>query len=117
MRGIKVGLCMGALIFCLYGYLSLQNEITKKRLEIPLLSKEIREIKEKNTCLRYQIDLFESPENLMTFVGKKEYAHLKQPWLKDVLAVREGSSIEPDKSQLSLHKVSSLHSVVVGTNH
>lgn len=87
-------LCIGTIGALLYAYIDVQNEITKRRLDIPLLAKELREIKEKNTCLHYEIDLFESPEHLMELASRSEYAHLKQPMLKDVLAFQEAKALD-----------------------
>ena len=106
-------LCIGTIAAFLYAYIDLQNEITKKRLEIPLLSKELKEIKEKNTCLHYQIDLFESPEHLMELASRSEYAHLKQPFLKDVLAFQEARPLD-GKSSVKEEERSSTSSVFIG---
>lgn len=85
----RLFLCVCSFCVCAYAYIDMQNEITKKRLAIPLLAKDVKLLKEKNTCLRYQIDLFESPEHLMQLCAMSEYAHLKQPMLKHVIAIQE----------------------------
>jgi hypothetical protein len=87
-------LCIGVLGFSLYSYLNQQNAVTQKRLAIPLVAKQIKDLKEANTCLQYEIDLFESPEHLMELAAKSEFAHLKQPLLKEILAMQEGVALQ-----------------------
>jgi hypothetical protein len=91
----RVFLCVGAFCFCVYEYIDMQNEITKKRLAIPLLAQQVKLCKEKNTCLRYEIDRFESPQNLLQLAASPQYAHLKQPMLKDVIALQELPALSP----------------------
>ncbi len=90
---LRVLLCIGMFGFSLYSYLNQQNLVTQKRLTIPLIAKQIKELKEANTCLQYEIDLFESPEHLMELAAKSEFSHLKQPLLKEILAMQEGSAL------------------------
>lgn len=91
----RLFLCVVSFCVCAYAYIDMQNEITKKRLAIPLLAKELKLLKEKNTCLRYEIDLFESPEHLMQLSATSQYAHLKQPMLKNVIAIQELPALNP----------------------
>ncbi len=68
--------------------------MTKRRLEIPVLAKEIKDLKEANTRFQYEIDLFESPEHLMELARHSEFSHLKQPMLKEILTMQEGMALE-----------------------
>lgn len=111
---LRVSICMAALLSSLYGYLCLQNEITKRRLEIPILAKEINTLKEQNVCLHYEIDRFESPEHLMELASHKEFSHLKQPWLKDVIAMKAQAPLEWERGAKGTTARSS-SSVIVGT--
>ncbi len=87
-------ICIGFLSFCLYSYVDAQNEVTKRRLEIPVIAKEIDLLKQTSTCLQYEIDLFESPEHLMELMQRSEYAYLKQPLLKEILVMQEAPALE-----------------------
>jgi hypothetical protein len=96
MKGplIRVLVCIGAFGISLYSYIDKQNAVTKRRLDIPVIAKEIKDLKEMNTRLQYEIDLFESPEHLMELARHSEYSHLKQPLLKEVLTMQEGLALE-----------------------
>lgn len=91
---IRFLLCIGVFGVFLYSYIDKQNAVTRRRLEIPVLAKEIKDIKEANTRLQYEIDLFESPEHLMELARHSEYSHLKQPMLKEILTLQEGLALQ-----------------------
>jgi hypothetical protein len=95
---IRFLICISALGVCLYSYLDTQNEVTWRRLEIPLVEKQNKELRQSNTCLQYEIDLFESPEHLMELASRSEFAYLKQPLLKEILVLQEAPSLgEPSE--------------------
>jgi hypothetical protein len=83
----------------LYSYVDKQNEVTRLRLEIPVLAKEIKEIKEQNTRLHYEIEIFESPQRLMELARHSEFGHLKHPMLKEVITMQEGIALHPSSSE------------------
>ena len=91
---IRILVCIGACGVCLYSYIDKQNAVTRRRLEIPVLAKEIKDLKEENTRLQYEIDLFESPEHLMELARHSEFSHLKHPMLKEILTMQEGLALE-----------------------
>lgn len=91
---IRLLVCIGACGIFLYSYVDKQNAVTKRRLEIPVLAKEIKDLKEENTRMQYEIDLFESPEHLMELARNSEFSHLKQPMLKDILTMQEGLALQ-----------------------
>ena len=99
---LRLLICIGALGVCLYGYIDTQNEVTRRRLEIPLVAKEIKELKHANTCLQYEIDLFESPEHLMELASRAEFAYLKQPLLKEILVLQEAPSLRESSEILAM---------------
>ncbi|MCH9615034.1 MAG: hypothetical protein SP1CHLAM54_01120 [Chlamydiia bacterium] len=77
-------------------YLSIdgQNEITALQMEIPRLSREVRLLNEENTRLKYQIDQFENPHNLMQLAKSDYCRHLKHPLVETVFAIPEGLALE-----------------------
>jgi hypothetical protein len=91
---IRILVCIGVFGVFLYSYIDTQNAVTRRRLEIPVLAKEIKDLKEAKTRLQYEIDLFESPEHLMELARHSEYSHLKQPMLKEILTMQEGLALE-----------------------
>lgn len=86
---IQVAFCVGVFGCCLCSYVNTQNAVTRLRLEIPIFSQELSKLKEQNNRLKYEIDLFESPEHLMQLARCSEFSHLKYPTLQEVLTVSE----------------------------
>jgi len=85
--------CIFGLGVCLYSYVDKQNEVTRLRLEIPLIAKQIKDIREENTRLQYEIDQFENPQHLMELARNHEYSHLKHPFARDIVTVQEGLTL------------------------
>ncbi len=90
----RILVCIGVFGVFLYSYIDKQNAITERRLKIPMLAKQIKDLKESNTHLQYEIHLFESPEHLMQLARHSQYSHLKPPMLKEILTMREGLALE-----------------------
>lgn len=91
---IRILVCIGACGVFLYSYVDKQNAVTRRRLEIPVLAKEIKDLKEENTHLQYEIELFESPEHLMELARHSEFSHLKHPMLKEIMTMQEGLALQ-----------------------
>lgn len=111
---IRIFLCIVFLGGCLYSYLDMQNEITELRIRIPSLTKEVRKIDEINTRLAFEIEVFESPENLMQLVQKSEYAYLKFPTNQEVVLLEEGTLLHPTKD-VAPEKVRRRPSITIAT--
>ena len=99
---------------CLYAYIDTHNEVTRRRLMIPVLAHEIKEIREHAIALRYEIDRFESPAHLMELASRSEYAHLKHPFLQDILAFQEARPLEGGAVTPSVTPAASASSALVG---
>jgi hypothetical protein len=91
---IRILICIGTGGGFLYSYVDKQNAVTRRRLEIPVLAKQIRDLNEENTHLQYEVDLFESPEHLMELARHNEFCHLKHPMLKEILTMQEGLALQ-----------------------
>lgn len=91
---IRILVCIGACGGFLYSYIDKQNAVTQRRLEIPVLAKENKDLKEENTRLKYEIDIFESPEHLMQLALQSEYSHLKHPMLKEIVTLQQGPVLQ-----------------------
>jgi hypothetical protein len=91
---LRILACIGICGGFLYSYVDKQNAVTRRRLEIPVLADQIKDLQEENTRLQYQIDLFESPEHLMELSRHSEFSHLKHPMLKEVLTMQEGLALQ-----------------------
>jgi hypothetical protein len=91
---MKIGLIyffssMLSLGFIWYSSIDLQNEVTQLRMKIPEVSKQVKRIEQENIRLQYEIDIFESPDNLMRFARLPEYQHLKYPLCHEIVALKE----------------------------
>lgn len=94
---IRLLLCISLSGFVLYKYIDKLNELTELRLSIPILTREVKSIREKNLELQYAIDTFESPLHLMELLRKPEFGHLKYPSLKEIIQLPETSVICPEE--------------------
>jgi hypothetical protein len=88
---IRLWLCICFAGLILYKYIDKSNDLTELRLTIPALTKDLREINEKNLELEYEIERFESPIHLMELARKPEFGHLRYPSLSDVILLPEAS--------------------------
>ena len=96
MKGILVRIftCIFSAGLFLFLYIDKQNALTRLRLQIPVLAKDIRDIKEANAHLKYEIEFFESPEHLLELSRHGEFSHLRHPFLKDIVAMPQGIALQ-----------------------
>lgn len=85
----QVLICIFVAGLTLYFYIERQNELTELRLTIPALAKEVKQIQEENTRLRYEIEQFESPIHLMELARKPEFSYLKYPNLEEQIILNK----------------------------
>ena len=90
---IRLFLCIFIFGLYLYAYVEKQNQLTELRLEIPQLSKEVRRLKEENAKLLFDVDRFENPANLMKFMTKPEFSHLKHPLIENIIIIPSEESV------------------------
>jgi len=91
---IKTGFLLLCCTFFLYSYLVKQNELTKMKMELPTLAKSIKDLKEENKQLIYELEQMENPCRLMELVRSSEFSHLKHPFVKDILTIPEGVALQ-----------------------
>jgi hypothetical protein len=84
---LKLLSCVAIAALWLYEAVRNQNELTKLRLEIPVLAKEVEKVREGNVKLSFEIEKFESPAHLMELSRLPQYRHLTYPYDKDVLVI------------------------------
>lgn len=84
---IRVLFCVLIGGITLYAYVEKQNQLTRMRLEIPALAKEVRGLEETNRRLKYEVEQFENPVHLIELLGKPEYGHLKHPNLDEITII------------------------------
>lgn len=89
MLVVRLFICILFACASLYVYIDKQNELVELRLAIPALMQEVKAAQEENTRLQYEIDRFESPIHLMELSRKPEFSHLKYPYTKDVILLKE----------------------------
>jgi hypothetical protein len=91
---IKLFICLSSACLCLFSYLEKQNELTELRLYVPKLVKEIKSLSEENTRIMYEVEQFESPDNMMRLARDSRFAHLKYPLNNEVLTLCEGEPLD-----------------------
>ncbi len=75
-----------------YVFIDKQNHITELRRRIPEIKKVLRNVIDSNKKLKYQIDRFESPLNLMEISKRPEFSHLRYPAENEVITIiRKGA--------------------------
>lgn len=112
---IRLMICIFGFSLFLYSYVDKQNTLTGLRIELPFLSKEIRALQEENTRLQYEIDQFENPSHLIELARHSEFAHLKHPYINEVLTVSEGAPMQMPSEEKDIPAASKTHpSVFVG---
>ena len=113
----KLFVCLSLFSLCLFSYLEKQNQLTQLRLYAPKLVKEIKGLQEENTRLRYEIEQFESPDNLMLLARDSRYSHLKHPLSKEVLMLQEGLAVEfPSSTASETVSIKPKTTLAVGAN-
>lgn len=75
--------CTLAAGITLFFHIENQNGVTKLRLAIPQLAKEVADIREENVRLQYAIDTFENPVHLYELLKDPSYSHLKTSYLNE----------------------------------
>jgi cell division protein FtsL len=86
---LQVVACLIALSACWFSYLEKQNELTELRLYAPKLAKEVREIREENAHLQYELQELQSPQKLLELAADPKFAHLRHPLGKNILVVED----------------------------
>jgi hypothetical protein len=89
---VRILCCMLIAVIFIYGYIEKQNKLTEVKLMIPVVAKELKAIQEGNVRLRYAIDSFENPTNLMKLAKRPEYSHLKFQLNSEVLLLPSNSN-------------------------
>ncbi len=90
MKGVilRLLICVAFTGLLLYSFLTLQNETTKLRIQLPKLRAELKIIEEENERLLYEIERFENPGHLMQLARRAEFSHLKHPLVKEILTLK-----------------------------
>lgn len=99
---VRLMLCIAFAGLALYKYIDKWNEMTELRLSIPILTREVKEIREKNLELKYIIDTFESPLHLLELSRQPEFGHLKYPSLNEIIQLQENTLVCPEQVEEEL---------------
>lgn len=100
--------------FALYSYLTEQNKCTEMRMLLPKIAKEIEAINQTNAQLQYKIVSFESPDHLLQLATKPQFAHLKFPFVQDVLTVKEGLALQWPTSDETVRTTKQKSTAIIG---
>jgi len=90
---VKIIICLFAFGYSFYSYIEKQNKITSMKIEIPKIAKELQDLRVEIKKTQYEVDKFENPAYLMQLLRQPEYAHLKHPFVQDVLNIPEGIAL------------------------
>ena len=101
---IKIIFCLFVFGFCLYSYIDKQNQLTTLKIQLPALAKKVDLLKADTIKLQYEIEQFENPAHLMQLMRSPEYAHLKHPFVDEILRVEEGIALKEKKDVELLNK-------------
>lgn len=91
---VRILFCLSVVGVLLYRYIDLQNQLTAIRIEIPLVAKDLRASLERNQTLKFELDRFASPGNLMDLWKDPRFSHLHFPTQTETL-VLGGSPAKP----------------------
>ncbi|MDP1880906.1 MAG: hypothetical protein Q8K60_08205 [Parachlamydiaceae bacterium] len=86
---IQLLVCISMAGWLMYKSIDHLNDLTELQLSIPIIMREVKEIREKNLELQYKIDQFESPIHLLELSQKPEFGHLKFSSIDDVIFLPE----------------------------
>lgn len=81
---VRFGICLIMISATFYAIIEQNNTLTVARLTIPQRERAVKSLWEENERLKYQIELFESPSNLLQQLRQPEFRHLKYPKDPDV---------------------------------
>jgi len=99
---LKFASFVSLLGFFTYSYLDRQNDCTRLKIQIPQMSQEIADVREKNRAIQYQIECFERPGHLLEIASV--YPHLKFPFMEEILILNEGIALLPVLKEERLKK-------------
>ncbi len=90
----RIGFCIMIFSFFLYSYIDCQNELTSLKIHLPKKKEKLATLQEENKHLQYKIDQYENPTYLMELAQNKHFAHLKHPFVEDIMALPEGMALQ-----------------------
>lgn len=100
----RATICLAVLAFTLFGHIEKQNKITALRIQLPEMVDRLKAIDEDNTRLRYEIERFESSENLIELARHQEFRHLRHPLEKEILSMPQGLAVHVEKEGEEISK-------------
>ena len=99
---VQVLVCAFSCGGVLYAYVRHQNDVTKVRIELPRLTREVRQLEEQNSRLRYEIERFENPKHLMELAKRPEFSHLKHPLIGEIFVLQIKEDLQEAKEESKL---------------
>lgn len=84
---IRIFICIAICGIGLYAYVNKHNALTEIRMLLPIATKELALVEEENVRLQFALEKFENPLHLMELARKPEFAHLKHPFVQDIIIV------------------------------
>lgn len=84
----KVLFCVFLAGIALFLFVQQQNALTRLRVQIPQLDKELKAVREENRRLQFQIAQFENPALLFQHLEKAEFHHLHFPTEEEITVIK-----------------------------
>ena len=105
---IRIILSLAVCMTSIFSYVSLQNTVTRLKIQIPKIEKQLLAINDEISHLQFEVDQFESPDRLMDLACHPDFSHLKHPYLKDIEVVSEGFALTLKKEKETNTKIIAL---------
>ena len=104
---IRITLMLVVSMTSVFSYISLQNTVTRLKIQIPKVEKQLYAINDEISHLQYEIDQFESPDRLMDFAYHPDFSHLKHPYIRDIETVPEGFALTLKQQDINSNMIPS----------
>ncbi|MGD2169824.1 MAG: hypothetical protein PVI40_06250 [Chlamydiota bacterium] len=99
---MRLSVCLLVFTICLFSYLYKQNDLTRLKMQVPKIHKQLQAINEEIRQLQYEIDQFENPARLMEMACHPDFNHLKHPLIKDIETIPEGVALSYPRNDLEI---------------
>jgi cell division protein FtsL len=87
---VQLIICIFVAAVTMFAHIKKRNELTELSLVIPRVELEVKNLQRENSRLQYEIDSLESPIRMMEYARQPDFGHLKYPYIRDVIILKEG---------------------------
>lgn len=90
---IQIFICIFVAAVTMFAHIKKRNQLTELSLVLPRVENEVKNLQRENTRLQYEIDSLESPIRMMEYSRQPDFGHLKYPYIRDVIILKEGQDV------------------------